>query len=488
MLDGAVHHAVVCQAEGRHPKLGGSPGHRPDLAGAVEERVLAVHMEVDGHGAILASRADVTRAQTRCLRAAVLTEARPASGGFAMSLAEPPRPAGEPPADRPGPSVARPATQVYAPIATALLCVSFAWWALADGAYFPTVLLPGLIIFCGGLAVIVIGASREPETRRRLALPGAVAALALIGLAAWSALSALWSPAPDVALSDGLRIAAFALAFILGGYIAVGAGGRRELALFPLAFAGLVAGAVTLIRLIAGADPAAILDIDGTLLAPLGYRNATAAFFLLAFFAAVGVGPVADPRLAAARGLAGGTATLCAGMGVICQSRATIPAVAIAALVFVIASPIRLRTLSWLAITFLPALFVVPSMLALFQATESARVAAIGVEMSAAGMAIGLSSAVSLVIAAALARFGERAPGTGTESPRANRAIVISIGALIAAAFLAFLIAVGDPVRWVDGRLDELRSLESPTFAGSSTRFGLSVGSGRLDLWRTARR
>jgi phosphohistidine phosphatase len=48
VLDGAVHHPVVGQTQGGHAELRGASSHRPDLACAVEQRVLAVDVEVDG--------------------------------------------------------------------------------------------------------------------------------------------------------------------------------------------------------------------------------------------------------------------------------------------------------------------------------------------------------------------------------------------------------------------------------------------------------
>ena len=51
-VDGAVHHAVVGEAQRRLPQLGGAGRHRVDLAGAVEQRVLAVGVEVDGGGVL----------------------------------------------------------------------------------------------------------------------------------------------------------------------------------------------------------------------------------------------------------------------------------------------------------------------------------------------------------------------------------------------------------------------------------------------------
>ena len=58
VLDGAVHDAVVGEPEGRHPELGRAGRHRVDLAGTVEQRVLAVHMQVDdapAHAPIIAT-------------------------------------------------------------------------------------------------------------------------------------------------------------------------------------------------------------------------------------------------------------------------------------------------------------------------------------------------------------------------------------------------------------------------------------------------
>ena len=47
VLHGAVHHAVVRQPQRGLLECGGALGQRLDPAGAVEERVLRVHVEVD---------------------------------------------------------------------------------------------------------------------------------------------------------------------------------------------------------------------------------------------------------------------------------------------------------------------------------------------------------------------------------------------------------------------------------------------------------
>ena len=68
VLDRAVHHPVVGEPERRHVELGGPRRHRLDLAGAVEQRVLAVDMQVGrgpAHPPIIAIRSVAIDPPTR---------------------------------------------------------------------------------------------------------------------------------------------------------------------------------------------------------------------------------------------------------------------------------------------------------------------------------------------------------------------------------------------------------------------------------------
>ena len=72
-LDRAVHHAVVGEAEGRLTELRRALGQRVDLAGAVEQRVLGVDVEVGAGGAahcdcMLGGAEAELRRSRRCLR------------------------------------------------------------------------------------------------------------------------------------------------------------------------------------------------------------------------------------------------------------------------------------------------------------------------------------------------------------------------------------------------------------------------------------
>ena len=136
----------------------------------------------------------------------------------------------------------------------------------------------------------------------RLSKPALLALAALTALAAWTALSALWSPAPDIALVDGERVLLYALLFGLGIWLCNLLGPRMELSLAPVVAGAAFAGVATIIALL-GPDPRDLLESDGTLDFPLGYRNANVAFFAIAFFPAVGLAasPKVDWRARASR-------------------------------------------------------------------------------------------------------------------------------------------------------------------------------------------
>ena len=109
------------------------------------------------------------------------------------------------------------------------------WWALKEGGYFGAVLLPSTAVLCVGAALLVAFAPWRLDLRR--ARPAALALLSLGALGVWSLLSALWSPAPEIAIGDGQRILVYALCFGLGLGLCNLLGQRMHLALAPVAVA-----------------------------------------------------------------------------------------------------------------------------------------------------------------------------------------------------------------------------------------------------------
>ena len=96
----------------------------------------------------------------------------------------------------------------------ASLAIVWSWWAAKDGAFFGTVLLPGTMLLCATTVVLAWAAPWRASLRPSRTAAIALAALAALGV--WAALSALWSPAPDVAIETAQRILTYALAFGLG--------------------------------------------------------------------------------------------------------------------------------------------------------------------------------------------------------------------------------------------------------------------------------
>src|SRR3982074_1462288 len=89
-----------------------------------------------------------------------------------------------------------------------------AWWALKSGGYFEVTFLPGTMLLLLLVAVLLVFAPR-PGVLRGAAL---VSLVALIGLAAWTLLSGIWSPVPAVAFSDAQRALAYVAAFAIGAW------------------------------------------------------------------------------------------------------------------------------------------------------------------------------------------------------------------------------------------------------------------------------
>jgi hypothetical protein len=369
-------------------------------------------------------------------------------------------------------------------VALALLTVVWTWWACKQGAYFGVVMYPGVALLCAGLLLIAPGRPWSP--RLELSIPVRVGLWALLALGIWSALSALWSPSPDIALADAQRILGYGLAFALGIWLCTLLGKRIHLAMAPLALAGLLAGILAIAGLLTGDQVGTYLD-KGTLEYPIGYRNANAAFFLIALWPAVGLAATRelDWRL---RALALGAASLCLELAMLSQSRGSTIAAAVALVVYLGVSRDRARAITWLALAVAPALVVLPALTDLYQ---SARELAPGEsidELHAAGRAALGGLILAIAIGGIAALVGRRFPASAKRRARANQAVAIGAIALALAGMASFVITTGDPIEWVNERAEEFRSQGTPDSSDSSSRFGLNAGSERYDLWRVALR
>lgn len=201
----------------------------------------------------------------------------------------------------------QPWTAAGQPLLAALVAGLIAYAAGNSGGYFPsTTLTISAVCFAGcALGTVIAGSAWRPSAAAATALG------ALIGLAAWTGLSAAWSPDPDGAYLAMLRALGYAAALLLC-ILAVG-NGRRAALLLRLVVGVLVG--ICVIALLSRLRPASF-DVDPTLLTlaqgrlayPLGYWNAVGAVAAMAIVGCAGLAADAREHVALRAGCAAGGA------------------------------------------------------------------------------------------------------------------------------------------------------------------------------------
>ena len=243
---------------------------------------------------------------------------------------------------------------------------------------------------------------------------------------------------------------------------------------------------IAIIGMHSAEHPGRYLETDGTLEYPLGYRNANAAFFLIAFWPALGL--AARPAgMWLGRGAALAAATLCLAMGMLSQSRGSMIAGAAALCVYVAFSSDRARRVAWLALAALPALIVLPALTDLYhEANSGTPIHALGGELRSAANAAALSAAVALVIGAAVALVEGRLPSSPRAGKIADRAAIIGLVVALLGGSIAFVATVGDPIHWVSQKASQFQAGEASQPVGRNSRFTFNARTGRGELWRIA--
>ncbi len=361
----------------------------------------------------------------------------------------------------------------------AIVTTIFIWWAWKDGAYFGIVFFPGALIVYALLIVLLIGA----PFAARLDGPARVALLAICALAAWTLLSILWSDSRQGAVQDGERAMLYAAVFALGLWACrLGDRGRR-LPLAALAVSGAAIGIVVTLTLAAGTNVADYFHDDATLRFPIGYRNAEAAFLLICLWPTISL--AAEGRLAwQLRALLVGSATILLELVVLAQSRGSLPAAAIALLVFIVLSPHRLRVAVYLALATLPILPAMPALLDVFQHGHYA-----GLEpfMRDAARAIAFTALASVVLAGICIRgVGSRLDLGRERELLISRVLAVIAIAAVGAGTAVFVSRHGGPIDFLDQRVSEFGEVGYPNLSNQGTRFGANIGSNRHDFWRVA--
>lgn len=349
------------------------------------------------------------------------------------------------------------------------------WWGWKQGAYFGTVMLPGAIALLALAATVLLAV---PLSIRLRGAP-AVALGALSGIALLTTASLLWSPTRDVAAQDAERAITYAVVFFLGIALGLLVGKRTLLAALPVAVGAGLVGVAAVAVLGNGHDLPAYVHSDYTLRFPLGYRNANAAFFLIALWPALGIALERswDWRLRAAMFA---TAVLCGELAVLCQSRGSVLAIVPATLVFVALSPRRRLAIVGLVAVAVPVALSLPWLLDVYTAhDDTSALTALHTAARVTALATALAFVVGLVLSRAPVPRILDAPA------RPWQARTLAAAAAVAAIAIAALFAFGHPVSRVSDKVDEFTA-GGYVDLSQSTRFGTNTSSNRSDFWRVA--
>lgn len=362
----------------------------------------------------------------------------------------------------------------------AFVTVLFIWWEWKQGAYFGQVFYPGAI----GLFVLTGMLVANVPFTMRLRGPFGLVLGGLSGLAVVTFLSYLWTDVPAAPFAYGERIAVYVMLAGIGAWAARALGERVHLALLPVAVSGALVGIATTIVLGTGHDVGWYLQGDATLRFPIGYRNANVAFLLICLWPLVSLA-ITHRLHWAWRVPAVGAATLLVDLAVLGQSRGSIPALVVAALVFLIVTPQRLRAAAVLVLIALPVLPFVSDFLAVFRYGEP-DAGAIPL-LHHAARAVGWSSLISLALAGVvLGAVDPRVRLSRTTVRRATWGLGVAAGIIVVVGAAMFFGRHGGPIDFIEQRVKQFDKVGYPNLHEQGTRFGLNVGSNRHDFWRVA--
>ncbi len=356
----------------------------------------------------------------------------------------------------------------------------FTWWAWKQGAYFGPVFYPGLIGLAGLMVILLVTA----PLRARFTGWTLISVGALLALAAWTALSTVWTDVPAAPIVYSGRIFAYAALFVAGTWVTNLLGRDMVLALAPLAIAGALVGVATTIVIAGGSDVTWYLHPDGSLRFPIGYRNANAAFLMICFW----------PLLTLAtqnrwhwsiRSTCVAFATVLVELAILSQSRGSLPAVLLALIVFVVVSPYRLRSATLVLLAVIPAAIALPTLLDVYR-HGAANETSIPLLRDSARM-IGITGVASLALSAVglgiiypRLRLGAR----GVQSLTRVLGVLVAVVSIVAVG--SFIVEKGGPIKFLDQRVTEFSAVGYPDLHGQGARFGTNVGSNRHDFWRVS--
>jgi tetratricopeptide (TPR) repeat protein len=357
--------------------------------------------------------------------------------------------------------------------------VLFVVWATSQAAYPLTHWAPGALIV---LALLAIALLAVPLGSAEIPLPVKLACACLAAYTALSFLSILWASAPAEAWEGANRTLLYLLVFALFAlWRARGAGAALLLCLWTLALIGLAAYVALRLGTSTG-KPFEALFSGERLSYPVGYANATAAQWLMAFWPALLLASARRlPWLL--RGLLAGGAVLLAGVALLSLSRGTLFAMPVMIVLVFAFVPQRLRTFA----TAVPiALGVGATFPAILRVGDRIRAAH---DASAAAHTAVLALFAAALLVGIIVGVGAAIESRRSVSPALARTLRRGVAAVALATLLAVVVgglaAAGNPLTRARHAWDSFKGgYASDT--STSNRLLSGLGSNRYDFYRVA--
>lgn len=359
------------------------------------------------------------------------------------------------------------------------MTVLWTWWALAEGAFF------GTVLFAGGIAFYLVLATMLSFAPLKLSAGGSqeIAFLALVSLALWTIVSLAWTPARDLTVDYAERTLLYAAAFSGGLWLTNLLNRRMALAVLPLAVAGVVVCIVTIVIGWTADSATTLLEDDNTLDFPFGYRNAQACFAVMIMF--LGTTIAARARGSAPIRCSGAALGAISGsLMLLGQSRGSVIGVLVGAVVFLAVSPERSRALLALGAVAIPVAVTLPWMLEPFDVARDGGdpLGSLRTAVTVALLAGGLAAALTAAIVRLERRVGDlRGVERGTR--RVLGGVVVAIAIAIP---LGLVVSSTNPIDWIDDKIAASESDDPAANTPQGSRFLYTGGLQRTDYWSVA--
>jgi len=355
----------------------------------------------------------------------------------------------------------------------AVAIVVFCVWCVHDGGFATEQWLPGTLL----IIALAVTSLASAEVRRRL--EAAPFAPVLLGLyAVWSFASIGWAQVRGDAWDGANRTLLYAAVFMLFAGLPLGRTSRLVLvSAWAFAIAGI--GLVDFLRAAAASGPHHFFVV-GRLAVPISYPNANAAVIGMAFLPLQVLASRREVH-AAIRILAVLASTILIELLVVCQSRGSIVALALAVAVYLAVGRSVLRALPLLAVTGAAALAALPRLLHVYTAVVDGK--GYGHALSSARTAL-LASTVAATVAGALVVVLDRRVRIPEHVCSVVRRAILGAAVLAGVAVIAVVLALGHPVGRAHRAWHDFTTNQPA--APQTIHLVSGVGTSRYDVYRIA--